>query len=448
MNKKRDNKIDKDNNSTALNLSAAAKQEEKLKQKSVLELKKFFMQKYLGLARNITSIPDLPHREFAFFLWDKNYMIRHKGYPNINIFRNELKTLNPRHVYVSAAVYQYPSVKKMDDKKWLGCDLVFDIDADHMDLPCIHEHDYHFCTKCNYYNKGPAPKECPQCGNRKFKKQPWLCDKCLDASKRELKKLIDMLINDFGFEPEDLHINFSGHRGYHLHVSNEKIRKLNSDHRRQISDYLTLTGFKPNKELIYSTTNNVFIGTRKNDPGLKGRIASEFERILRMDNYEDFEYIFWKELSPNAIKHLWDNRKYLLNNIINSNISWKIQNLGKTSWEKIFNVLKREVGCEIDVPVTIDIHRLIRLEGSIHGKTGFLVKKLTIDKLDDFDPFSDALIFSTSDDDKIPIQITSEICPPIRIGDNVYGPFNKNEKLKVNKALAVFLASKNVAYLL
>src|SRR4029077_225847 len=50
-----------------------------------------------------------------------------------------------------------------------------------------------------------------------------------------------------------------------------------------------------------------------------------------------------------------------------------------------------QVQGETDAPVTTDIHRLIRLPGSLHGGTGFRVVPLDRDRLDRFDPFREAL---------------------------------------------------------
>jgi DNA primase small subunit len=53
---------------------------------------------------------------------------------------------------------------------------------------------------------------------------------------------------------------------------------------------------------------------------------------------------------------------------------------------------------ETDEPVTSDIKRLIRLPSSLHGKTGFEVVHMSREKLDTFDPFTDAVskAFGTS----------------------------------------------------
>ena len=48
---------------------------------------------------------------------------------------------------------------------------------------------------------------------------------------------------------------------------------------------------------------------------------------------------------------------------------------------------------ETDEPVTSDTKRLIRTPGSLHGKSGLRVVKLTRDELTDFDPLRDAVAF-------------------------------------------------------
>jgi DNA primase small subunit len=48
----------------------------------------------------------------------------------------------------------------------------------------------------------------------------------------------------------------------------------------------------------------------------------------------------------------------------------------------------------VDEPVTADIKRLIRLPGSLHGKSGMKVTALSIDELESFEPLNDAVVFS------------------------------------------------------
>ena len=47
--------------------------------------------------------------------------------------RDFLKKNVPSHVYHSAAYYEIPGAPTMAKKNWLGADLVFDLDADHLE---------------------------------------------------------------------------------------------------------------------------------------------------------------------------------------------------------------------------------------------------------------------------------------------------------------------------
>ena len=62
----------------------------------------------------------------------------------------------------------------------------------------------------------------------------------MEKKSNEILKLInDFLVPDFNIDKKELKIAFSGHRGYHLKIENEKIRNLSSAERREMTDYLT-----------------------------------------------------------------------------------------------------------------------------------------------------------------------------------------------------------------
>ena len=86
--------------------------------------------------------------------------------------------------------------------------------------------------------KGITPEECPACGGIKFETKTWACDQCIDTTRKETRKLLDMLMNDFGFSEHEIHTYFSGHRGYHIHVENEAVRSLDTMARKEIVDYV------------------------------------------------------------------------------------------------------------------------------------------------------------------------------------------------------------------
>src|ERR1700688_3074938 len=72
-------------------------------------------------------------REFAAFPFaTETLMRRHAAFRSAGEIHEFLSREVPRHVYYSSAYYQYPDHPKMAGKEWLGADLIFDLDADHL----------------------------------------------------------------------------------------------------------------------------------------------------------------------------------------------------------------------------------------------------------------------------------------------------------------------------
>src|SRR5208282_2045026 len=92
---------------------------------------------------------------------------------------------------------------------------------------------------------------------------------------------------------------------------------------------------------------------------------------------------------------------------------------------------------ETDAPVTTDIHRLIRLPGSLHGGTGFRVVPLTRDAIDTFDPFADALVPSTPGV-RTPVTLLSDAQYPFP-GGKIGGKTGEAVELPTPEALFLVL---------
>ena len=63
------------------------------------------------------------------------------------------------------------------------------------------------------------------------------------------------------------------------------------------------------------------------------------------------------------------------------------------------------IGGETDENVTVDVKRVIRHLGSLHGKSGLRVTEIPFDRLDPdgshpFDPLKEAVVFGGSEDKK------------------------------------------------
>jgi DNA primase small subunit len=87
---------------------------------------------------------------------------------------------------------------------------------------------------------------------------------------------------------------------------------------------------------------------------------------------------------------------------------------------------------ETDEPVTADTKRLIRLPGSLHGKSGLKVVTLRRDDLDGFEPLREAVAFGLD-----PVQITPRNDQELTLaGERV--AVKKGEAVEVPRAHAVF----------
>ncbi len=124
-------------------------------------------------------------------------------------------------------------------------------------------------------------------------------------------------------------------------------------------------------------------------------------------------------------------------------LSKEAKSIGLKSWQEIAEKAAEFYGGEIDRPVTHDIHRVIRLIGSLNGKTGFTVSELTRDQLTEFDPFRNPIAFN-EDQMKVKFLYKDPGVPRFRIGDEEYGPFH-GESVELPSAAAVFALCKGVA---
>ncbi len=172
-----------------------------------LFLKKKFEEYY---SKNDIELPrEFKRREFAFVPLEALpdfVMHRHISFRSEIDFRAYVLSNVPAHIYFSSAYYERPDEDRMEDKGWLGADLIFDVDADHLPV----------------------------------KTQSF--EMSFELAKREIKKLTGVLRADFGIR--DMKTYFSGGRGYHVHVHDEEFLSLGSAERREIVDYLRLNSPK------------------------------------------------------------------------------------------------------------------------------------------------------------------------------------------------------------
>jgi DNA primase small subunit (EC 2.7.7.-) len=317
---------------------------------------------------DIERPPDADAREWGYVPWTAGpgeRYDRHNALLDLGRLSDFLARERPKHAYFSAGRYEDPSATTMSAKGWQCSDLIFDLDADH--LPAT--------TQSDSYAEMLAT--------------------CKDA----LLRLLEFLENDFGFE--ELSVVFSGSRGYHVHVRDDAIQRLERDARREIVDYVRGIGLEFESLLSEETVGGVM--GRENpatnrylptDSGWGGRIHSRLTALMREVREMDEERALARlqEFDRVGEKKAQTAYGFAQNRFV------EIER-GNLSAHSVFENLAREFAptvvaeenAPIDEPVSTDTNRLIRLPGSLHGGSGLVVRPLARDQIAAFDPLVDAV---------------------------------------------------------
>lgn len=365
-------------------------------------------------------------REFGFMFFDKQGMHRHLGFQNADDVDKFMIAQVPIHSYYSTAYYRKPGAPTMDEKEWLGADLIFDLDADHLEG----------ADKMSYSTM-------------------------LELIKKEMMNLTDsFLFGDLGFSEKDVRLTFSGGRGYHAHIPSKDVLTLGSPERRELVDYITCTGMNIDWVFPYQ---RVALSQYKTSAGNMTHVAKDrliptedeggWKRKMReglMDLVNDL-----CDLDPKVIKKTYPSVSSSASSTIikvqeDLRGSRKVlfeknsmATLKKNTQEILVKIMKEDVAptfsAEVDKPVTPDIKRLIRLPGSVHGKSGLRVTPLSRDQLTDFDPLVNAVPSSYSDE---PIKITLKKDYEF---DMMGEHFTLSGETEVPEYAAVFLVGRKVA---
>jgi len=328
-------------------------------------------------------IPDrLPEREFGYFPFGEKMMVRHLNFNSPQQLRELLVERAPLHIYHSAAFYRYPRAP-MEQKEWLGAELIFDIDADHLKTPCKKAHDFKICKRC-LLDYPVEAERCSKCGGA-LEKIEWVCDECLQSAREEARKLLEFLEEDFGFQ--EIRMAFSGNRGYHIIVKDREVINLDQMERKEIVDYVTGIGLDPRFLGLDGRKISLDYAPDLGDPGWRGKIARSAVEIMMTFDAESLYELTGDEKAYSIIEELKSVRERW-----SDKPPWSL--LKPSTRRFLFDAAKELAAAHVDVVVTQDTHRLIRLGGSLNGKTGLMTKVFDPNDLDDFDPTRDPVALS------------------------------------------------------
>jgi DNA primase small subunit len=309
-------------------------------------------------------------REWGYITWSEGgtTMVRHHSLLDLTgggDLGDFLAGERPQHVYFSAGRYDDPGAGSMGAKGWRGSDLVFDLDADH--LPGVDPETTSYAEM-------------------------------LAACKDALRRLLDLLEADFGFE--DPLVVFSGGRGYHVHIRAEGVIQLGRRARRDIVEYVLGDGIEfddiVSTESVSGSAGRSSPAQKRTlpDGGWAGRTRTRLESFLdellamdddaAIDRLRQFEGIGEGKATA-ALNAAKNNRAELGRG--NVDVHPAIYGVARLLFEEVND----SQSAPIDEPVTTDINRLIRLPGSLHGGSSLSVRRIDRDDVDAFDPLTDAV---------------------------------------------------------
>jgi DNA primase small subunit len=270
-------------------------------------LRKTYKEFYFRRADSISFPNEISSREFGYIPFAGG-MIRHLAFRNPGEAMAEILRQAPSSVYCSNARYSNPALP-MEEKGWLGAELIFDIDATDIPTSCKRSHDVWYCEFC----KKPVQL------------LHGTCKACLDAAMQHAARVVDFLTHDFGVPADEIRTYFSGSRGYHLHIFDARFELLDQQARAEIADYIRGSGL-PASNTIWASMKHM----RGSSPDM---LRGWTKRIVLAVGYE-----------PGQVPQ---HRRSVAQAIASQ-------------------------AARIDPSVTTDIHRVFRLAGTLHGNTGML----------------------------------------------------------------------------
>ena len=113
-------------------------------------IRKAFREYYFNRLKTIEVPLKIEQREFGYMQFGQSGMFRHLSFKNMRELDAMLVREAPSDVYCSNAYYRFPIQQPMQEKYWLGADLIFDIDGKDLGLPCVPSHSYLVCINCGY----------------------------------------------------------------------------------------------------------------------------------------------------------------------------------------------------------------------------------------------------------------------------------------------------------
>ena len=304
--------------------------------------------------RKVIGLQDFSCREFAFQLQNTGF-IRNISFERPGELTRWLKEDTPLSAYVGA-VYDRPlsNEYRIQEAKWCYRELVFDIDLN----------DYDDVRTCGCKGKGQ------------------ICQKCWPLLHPVVLMLDQTFERDFGYE---VTWAYSGNRGIHAWIRGSHADDLSRNQRRAIVDYLSMVR-KGRLLLLRSGDRRLELPTY-----IHNRIMRLVVKIaLNLASKEELiQAGFTKDMTKQILSYRVSQEGI-------SNPRFQRLTTGVQNREQILRKILERWYPRFDENVTVDIRRVLRIPGSIHGSTGKACRLLREDELIPnfiFDPEEEPSVF-------------------------------------------------------
>lgn len=300
----------------------------------------------------------------------------HRREISINVFSPELKGWS-RHLYFqnkddlkerttqrkppaglfsSTAYYLDPNEKVPRKRDLIGCDFVIDLDDDMLD----YENRFDF----------------------------------IDDMRKKTKAIIDRFLPDLGFDLDEILIDFSGKKGFHLTFETEALKSLDQPSRRQIIDYIMAT--KLNRDALLE-------GNRLSKYGWNKQLMYFISKLVK-DPSEKHMQLYFAKNKVKKISSLLSAPAVIARLKTGSLVDFnkKVLVIGMMKEHRI-NIQKI-----VDKKPTVDLHRTFRVPGSLHPGSGLPCVRLTKYHLNSTELIIDE-IMAVAGEDEVTVKLTKEV---------------------------------------
>ncbi|MHA2364441.1 MAG: DNA primase catalytic subunit PriS [Candidatus Hodarchaeales archaeon] len=333
--------------------------------KKIEKLKAYYETEFsINYSLSILGQRDFHCREFGFQVVrdDTVKFIRNISFKTPEAFLEYVLKEIPLAIYVGAIYSEGPDYrqqKSINQIQWVKRELIFDLDLT----------EYDSVRPCNC--KGKIE----------------ICERCWELINVSMVWIHETLKEDFGVK--NIQWVFSGRRGVHAWVLDHDFSTLDSDQRAAIVEYLTF--FKGDGDSAkfspVAKNNHIYLDR-------VGKLLYEtYFRDVTIDQLLEIGFTSQRAIYIlNQRDRLGIDRVFLNKYIFTTE---KISKLTPTqpSKEKILHNVLLKWSPRIDRAVTIDLRRILRLPGSIHGDVGRVVRLIDEEELEYFNPFSEESIY-------------------------------------------------------